>query len=385
MRGRVAKRGKSWILVLDVGRDPNTGKRRQHFETLRTEREAERRLADLLKEAHAGSYVRPTKQTAGEYLRDWLETYARSHVRPLTFHRYRGIVEHDLVPVLGAILLSALQPTDVQAMHAAGIRRGLSARTVVQHHRVLSEALKHAERWGLVSRNVARLITPPRPEYREARFLYAAEAARFIDAARATPYFTMLALDLATGLRRGELLGLLWRDLDLDRGTLQVNRALYALPGRGLELMEVKSPKSRRQVALSPNAMLLLRRHREQVEATRAVGGETLSANALVFSHPDGRPISPNTVSHAFTRIARDAGIEGARLHSLRHSHASLLLAQGVDLKDIQTRLGHSSIAITGDLYAHLTDQRQREVAVRFDEALSIPPPTERDPLVSNP
>ena len=118
--------------------------------------------------------------------------------------------------------------------------------------------------------------------------------------------------------------------------------------------------------------MLLLRRHREQAEAARSVGGETLSPNALVFSHPDGRPISPHTVSHAFTRIARGAGIQGARLHSLRHSHASLLLAQGADLEDIQARLGHSTIAITGDLYAHLTGQRQREVAARSDDALPI-------------
>ena len=329
-------------------------------------------LGAMLKQAQDGSLVKPTRLTTGAYLQQWLDSYARSHVRPLTLWRYRGIVERHLVPAIGNVPLTSLQPLHVQQAHNQALAAGLSARSIVQHHRVLSEALKHAEQWGMASRNVARLVTPPRLAYKEARFLDAAEARRLIEAARSTPYYALIDLGLATGLRRGELLGLQWRDIDLERGSVQVSRALQHIPGAGLQLHDVKSTRSRRQLALSPSAVLVLRAHRDQAEAVQAEAGAELEPSAFVFCHPTGRPLSPNTVSHVFQRVAMVAGIDGAGFHSLRHSHASLLLAQGANLKDIQILLGHSTIAITGDLYAHVTEQRQREVVARLDQALDV-------------
>ena len=371
MKGSVQKRGSAWKMTVDIGKDAE-GRRRQHSKTFRTRREAEAALGAILKQAQEGSLVRPTRRTTGEYLRRWVKDYAESHVRPLTLLRYHSIVERHLAPALGNVPLTSLQPGHVQQAHNLALAAGLSARSVVQHHRVLSEALKHAEQWGMVSRNVARLVTPPRPTYKEARFLDAAEAMRLIESAKSTPYFAVLALGLATGLRRGELLGLKWRDINLDKGSVQVSRTLQHIPGAGLQLHDVKSTHSRRQLALSPSAVLVLRAHRDQAEAVQAEAGAALEPSAFVFCHPTGRPLSPNTVSHAFQRVAKAAGIGGARLHSLRHSHASLLLAQGANLKDIQALLGHSTIAITGDLYAHVTEQRQQEVVARLDQALDV-------------
>ncbi len=371
MRGSIRKRGKSYTLTIDTGKDAD-GKRVQHFQTFRTLAMAEAALGEMLKQAQDGILGKPTRLTTGKYLQQWLEDYAAIHVRPTTLRGYRSIVEHHLIPAIGTVPLASLQPHHVQHAQRRALEAGLSARTVIQHHRVLSEALKHAESWGMVNRNVAGLVKPPRPSYHEARFLDADEAARLIDSARGTRYFIPLALSLMTGLRRGELLGLQWRDVDLDKDSIQVNRALHYLPGRGLLFQEVKSVHSRRQVALSPNAALLLRSHRERVEATEAEAGGSLAPNALVFGLPTGRPLSPNTLTHAFHRIARAAGIEGAHLHSLRHSHASLLLSQGASLKDIQARLGHSTIAITADLYAHITEQQRRETAAKFDQALDV-------------
>ena len=371
MKGSVRKRGNSYKLTVDIGKDAE-GRRRQHSQTFRMRKEADAALGAMLKQAQDGSLVKPTRLTTGQYLQQWLDSYARSHVRPLTLRRYRGIVERHLAPAIGNMPLTSLQPLHVQQAHNQALAAGLSARSIVQHHRVLSQALKHAEQWGMVSRNVARLVTPPRATYKEARFLDVAEARRLIEAARSTPYYALIALGLATGLRRGELLGLQWRDIDLERGSVQVSRALQHIPGAGLQLHDVKSTHSRRKLALSPNAVLVLRAHHDDAEAVQAEAGAELEPSAFVFCHPTGRPLLPNTVSDAFQRIAKAAGVEGAGFHSLRHSHASLLLAQGANLKDIQILLGHSTIAITGDLYAHVTEQRQREVVARLDQALDV-------------
>ena len=371
MKGSIRKRGNSYKLTVDIGKDAE-GRRRQHSQTFRTRKEADAALGAILKQAQDGSLVKPTRLSTGQYLHQWLDGYAQSHVRPLTLRGYRGVVERHLVPVFGNVPLTSLQPSHVQEAHSRGLAAGLSPQSVGYLHRILSEALKHAEQWGMVGRNVARLVPPPRPTYKEARFLDAAEAMRLIEAAKSTPYYALLALALATGLRRGELLGLQWRDIDLEKGNLQVSRALLHIPGVGSQLHDVKSTRSRRQLALSPNAVLVLRAHRDDAEAVRAEAGAELESTALIFCHPTGHPLAPNGVSEAFQRIAKTAGISGATFHSLRHSHASLLLAQGANLKDIQTLLGHSSIAITGNLYAHVTEQRQREVVARLDQALDV-------------
>ncbi len=371
MKGSIRKRGKSYTLTIDIGRHAD-GRRRQHTETFRTRREADAALANLLKQAQNGSYIKPSRLTLSDYLRQWLQG-REPHLRPQSIQRYRIEIERHLIPSIGTVLLSNLKPTDIQKMHRDALDAGLSPRSTGFIHRLLSQALNHAERWGLVDRNVARLAPPPKVARTEAKFLTAEEAARLVEAARATPYYAVIALGLATGLRRGELLGLQWGDIEFERSTLHVVRSLAHVPNGQTRAQQVKTESSRRIVALSPNAVLLLRAHREQVEAVQAKAGGQLKAKDFVFSHPTGKPFPPDTVSKAFRRIAKAAGIDDARLHSLRHSHASILLNAGANLKDVSTRLGHSSIAITADIYAHPSAERQAEIAARFDEALSVP------------
>lgn len=381
MKGSIRKRGRSYTLTVDIGRDAD-GRRKQHFETFRTRREADAALANVLRQAQSGSYVKPSRLTVADYLRDWLNG-REPHLRPQSFERYRFAIERNIAPSVGTILLSHLKPTDVQKMHRDALDAGLSPKSVTLLHRVLSQALKYAESWGMVDRNVARLAPPPKVARNEARSLDAKEALRLVEAVRATPYYALIALDLATGLRRGELLGLQWGDVDFERRSLRVIRSLTQTPRGALRVQDVKTDTSRRNVVLSPNAVLLLRAHREQAEAVQAVAGGQLRLDDFVFSHPTGKPFSPNHISKVFQRIARVEGLEGATLHSLRHTHASMLLDTGANLKDVSTRLGHSSIAITADIYAHPSMERQAEIAARFDEALSLPV-SSREQSVSN-
>ena len=191
-----------------------------------------------------------------------------------------------------------------------------------------------------------------------------------LDVAEGTPTYILIFTALYSGLRRGELLGLRWCDVDLLMATISVTQSLQRLYGGEFSIREPKSPRSRRLVPMPPSLAILLRQHREQQEQQRILLGSILEEADLVFAHPDGSPLDPSTVSHTFGKIARKAGLSNIRFHDLRHAHASLMLRTGADPKVISERLGHSSIAITMDIYAHILPGLQEEAVIRFEEAL---------------
>lgn len=380
MRGSIVKRSKdSWTVILNLGRDSATGKRKQQWVTVRgTKRDAERKLAELQHQMDTGTFIRPSKLTLGAFLQEWLQSYVATNVRAATLEGYRIIVERHLTPALGAIVLSELRPTHLQGYYAKALKEGrrdggggLSARTVVHHHRVLREALSHAVKWGHVGRNVADAVDPPRAVDREMNALDPGGVERLLDAARSTMYFPLIHLATFTGMRRSELLGLRWKDVDLNKGTVSIAQVLHCLPGGRIVFDQPKTAKSRRLVTLSPAPALALRAYQETVEADLALLGTTLAGDRLVFCQVDGSPLLPNTVTHAFAKTVQRAGLAGITFHSLRHTHASILLQQGVSSKTVAERLGHSTVVITLDTYSHVTPGVKEDAANRFEEALS--------------
>ena len=381
MRGHIRQRAKgSWTLTVELPTDPTTGKRQQMYETVHgSKRDALRRLSELQVQVDAAGFMKPSRMTLGEFLGQWLRDYAKTNVRPRTLEGYQGIVRAHLIPRLGNIPLSELQPSHLQHHYSNALENGrldgkpggLSPRSVLHHHRVLSEALSHAVKWGLTARNVAQAVDPPSPRRAEIALLDTAAIGRLLEAAQGTVYYPMIHLALYTGLRRSEFLGLRWSDVNLDMATLSVVQVMHKLRDGRVIFQEPKSAKGRRLVALSPAAVLALRAHRERQEADLAMLGVRLSGDVLVFSHVDGSPYLPDSVSHAFTKIVRRAGLKGVRLHDLRHAHASLMLRQGVHPKIVQERLGHSTIAITLDTYSHVTPGLQEAAALKFDEQLA--------------
>jgi len=384
VRGHLTKRSpNSWTMVLEFGRDPATGKRRQQWTTVKGPRpDAERKLAELLHQVDTGAFVKPTKLTLSAFLEQWLRDYAATNVRPRTFEGYRTVVRSQLVPKLGHIALAELRPAHLQAYYAKALTEGrvdgkpggLSARSVLHHHRVLSEALSHAVKWGLVTRNVAKAVDPPRPERVEMNALDADGVWRLLEAAQGTPYHPMLHLAIYTGMRRSEILGLRWMDVDFRMATISVVQVMHRLRGGRIVFQEPKTQKGRRLVDLSPTAVLALRAHHERQEAKQDMLGLALAGSDLVFSQPDGSPSLPDTLSHAFAKIAARAGLPGVRLHDLRHTHATLMLRQGVHPKVVQERLGHSTIGVTLDTYSHVTPGLQRAAAMTFDRELEGSP-----------
>jgi len=357
-----------------------TGRRRQKSETVKgTKRDAERTLREVLLSLEQGSYVKPNKMTLGELLRQWLKDYASMNTTDRTQESYTSIVERHLIPAVGKISLIDLQAQNIQGYYAKKLsdgrvdgNGGLSARSVVYHHRILSKALDYAVKMGLVVRNVAKVVEPPRVARVTMQTLSPEEVSRFLDVARDTDYYVYFATLLYTGLRRGELLALRWRNLDLGSGKLSVVETAYRLGSGEYRIKEPKTAQSRRTVILPPSLVELFRVYRFDQELLRIQLGISLNADDFVFIRPDGSPINPNAITLAFRRIIKRAGLKGIRIHDLRHTHASLMLKAGIHPKVVSERLGHANIGITLDLYGHVLPWLQEAAAVKFDRILEV-------------
>lgn len=360
----------SWELTIDLGQDAD-GKRKRKFVSVKgTKKLAEEKLRELLTSLDKGIPLDTSKATVREFLEQWLSIYVETNTSPRTVEGYREKIRSYIIPRIGTIPIAKLTPQHVQSIYAEMLDKGLSARTALHAHRVLREALGHGMKWGLLVRNVCDSVDPPRPQRKEMTALDAPDIQRFLNAASASPYGPFFFLALYTGMRRSELLGLKWSAVDLTTKAISVTATLQRIPGQGLQVMQPKTSRSRRLVSLPPEAAALLGGLKvKQREAHQDLSMEW-SESSYVFSHPDGRPMYPNTVSLAFAKIIKKAGLPHVRLHDLRHTHATIMLKQGVDPKTIADRLGHASVVITLDTYAHVLPGMQEAAALKFEEGI---------------
>lgn len=383
MRGHIRPRGKdTWALIIDVGKDPETGKRKQRWFTFKgTKREAENELARLVHEANQGTLPDATKLTVGQYLERWLQDYVRTSTSQRTYDRYRQVIQLHLAPALGSIRLADLRPLHLQGYYTKalaegrkdGRQGGLHPRTVLQHHRIIHEALEHAVRWQLVPRNVADAVTPPRVEHREAVMPAEDDVQRLLEAARGDRMYIPILLAVTAGLRRGEIAGLRWRDIDFEAGTLTVRQTLQLSPEKGYFFKEPKSAKGRRTIKLPPTTVEALRQHRKEQARLRLLVGEKYQDNDLVFCRPDGRHADLRNFTNHFWAVLDKAGLPHMPFHALRHFHATLLLSSGVPLRAVSDRLGHAAPSVTVNVYNHLLPGAEEGAARMVEEALFAP------------
>ena len=325
-------------------------------------------LSEILHQLDTGTFMLPGKTTLAEYLEKWLSDYAKPNLSPRGFERYASIIQKDLIPHLGGMPLTQVRPEHLQEYYTAKLNDGLAAGTVRYYHAVIHVALQTAVKWGLVARNVADAVSPPRAHRTEMQTWDEDEINRFLKAAKDTPYYALFYTALFTGMRRSELLALRWQDVDFILSQVYVSRSLHQLKDGSYIFTEPKSAKSRRTIALSPSAILMLKDHREKQELERAVLGIPLTDDDLVFSTLEGNPLRPNTVTRAWTMLAAHSGLKVIRLHDARHTHASLMLKQGIHPKIVQERLGHASIQMTLDTYSHVAPGLQQAAAEGFDK-----------------
>jgi integrase len=368
MRGSIRQKGKnSWQLQVYTG-PGSDGKPRRHFETVRGKKgDAQRRLREVLSSLDNGTYMKPSKTTLGEYLERWLNAYAMSNLSPRGYERYRDIIRAHFKPAIGNLLLNHLQVEHLQSCYANWLKQGLSAGTVRYHHAVIHKALQDAVEWRLLVRNVADAVKPPPKQSPDMQTWNEYELARFLDAARDSQYYELFYLDLFTGMRRSELLALRWQDIDFILGQVYVNRGLHQLKDGSYVFTPPKSAKSRRTIALTPSTILVLREYYRKKQFDAPLMGKQVADRDLVFGTPEGKPLRPNTITRAWTMLAAKADVKPIRLHDARHTHASLMLKQGIHPKIVQERLGHSSIQITLDTYSHVAPGLQEAAAQSFD------------------
>lgn len=375
-RGTIKSRSSgSYRIRYSLGRDPVSGKRRFGTATVRgTRKDAERELTRLLRTADTGEHVDPSRMTVGQWLDQWLDTI-RGEVTPKTHERYADIAESYLVPALGNAPLTKLTPTQIQNANNAwatgrrdGKPGGLSPGTRRYIHHILKAALSRAVEQQVLVRNPATVLRPPKIERQEMTTLSTEQSARLLETIRHIRLYWPVLLALSTGMRRGEILALRWRNVDLDRATLRVMESLEQTKAG----IRFKAPKSDRTRAITLPAFAvdeLRRLKREQAEELLRVGVRQ-SGDTLVCCREDGEPKLPNSLTNDFTYIiGRAKDIPRVRFHDLRHSHATQLLLAGVHPKIAQERLGHSTIVMTLDLYSHVTETMQSDAAERLDAA----------------
>jgi integrase len=396
-RGYIRQRSTgTWTITVDAGVDPVTGKRRQKVRTVRgTKAFAERERTRLLAEVDARRLnAGPGRLTVGAYLLEQWLPHMKPRLAERSFERYEGIVRAHLVPALGAFKLRDLEPLHIQRYYAAALQNGrrdgrgaLSAKTVLHHHRLLSEALKQARRWRLLAVNPAEDVQPPRARRPERVIVDDELAHRILQVARATPLEIPVTLALGLGLRLGEVLGLRWEDVSLEPGrelaeirqTAQSLRAdvvaeLRASPNPpqtcGIVVFkEPKTDQSRRTVDLPAFVAEALRALRKDQAERRLLLGPAWDPHGhdLIVERGDGRPWPTHDASHAFATFAARHGFPQVRFHDLRHAFATLSLAAGTDLKVVSESMGHTSIKITADLYQDVIPRLRRDAADRLD------------------
>lgn len=325
-----------WMARASVGHDKKTGKLQRVTFYGKTRAEAAAKLNEALAFTSRGRSAPATKLTLGEWLIRWHETYSKPKVRQSTWEMYESLIRIHLVPGLGKMKLRDLRPEHLQRFYneklaSGNVRRegGLAPRTVHYMHAVLHSSLKQAVREGLVLRNVAEDVSPPRHERSEIKPPSSEETARLLEAAKGHRLYLLFLLAWATGARRGELLGLRWQDIDLERRTMAIARTLHRTRAQGLVFTEPKTALSRRSIPLPKIACRELRAHKARQSEERLLIGAAYEDQGLVFATPDGKPMDPDNAARTFDALLKKAGLPHYRFHDLRHAFATRLLELG--------------------------------------------------------
>ena len=368
MKGHIRERSPGhWAIVIDTHDAQGQRKRRWHsFQG--TKREAQVECARLISEMQGGGAVDPSRITVSEFLdrfeRDWVAVHVSAH----SAGRYQGALGH-VRRHLGDVQLQKIRPADVAGLCATLSRSGLAPRTIRLIHTVLHRALGQAKTWGLIRDNVTESVKPPPTPDQETSMLQPEQARELLERLRGHPLYLLASLALATGMRRNEMLALRWRDVDLDAGRLTIEQSLEQTRAHGIRIKGPKTRKGRRTISLPASTVTELRAHwRAQQEQRLALGMGRAPADSPVLAAYDGRPQSPNAVTKAWPVAMAAIGMSGVTLHSLRHTHASMLVASGMDILTVSRRLGHSSPTITLGVYGHLvsgTDDRAADIMER--------------------
>ena len=373
MEGSIRKRGKrSYELTIELGRGAD-GERLRKYESVKgTKAQAQQKLRELLALTDKGIPVGSQKIIFSEWLTKWMTDYVVPNTRQKTIERYEGLIRKHISPVLGHIDLTKVSPSDIQGLEAKLSGDGMAPQGVQLVHNVISGAYKYALRMETAWRNPAKNVTPPKITRTEVEPPDTARVKKILNLAegQSHPFYACIHLLAYTGLRRGEALALRHQDLNLETGNISVVQSLGRSLHKGLVFEPTKTQAGRRSIDIDEETVAVLRAHIGKQLLFQLESEGSYQEGGLLFADPLGRPFNPMSLTRAFQSLAKQAGVFGAKLHDLRHFHASLMLQNGGSLLLVSKRLGHASISTTGDVYGHLMPGWQKEAANAFAEAM---------------
>lgn len=368
-RGHVRQRGEKWVAIVELPPDVVTGKRQQRWVTCGSRKEADRTVTKLLRELDTTG-VAPTGTTLNDFLTRYVDTVTALHAEPNTLRTYRSRIRNHIAPRIGHITLDKLTPAHLAGMYAAMAAAGASSRTIRHCHAILHVALQQALLWGEVYRNVVDMVKGPTVRQKRWAVWTNAQAVTFLNAIEADRLVALYHVAIATGMRQGELLGLKWADVDWLRGSLEVQRSITR-DGTVQREKDTKTEAGRRLIAVGPETLTILRAHKTRQDGERDAAGKAWAEKDLIFCRLDGGYYSDTTLRWQWRKTVKRLGLPTMRFHDLRHFHATLLLRAGVHPAIVAQRLGHASVAVTMNVYSHVTPDMQSAAVDAVSAALA--------------
>lgn len=374
MRGSIVQRGNSISIVVDLGRDPQTGKRQQKwFSGYKTKKAAEKDLPKILLKAQNGELVKSNSINVTDFFTEWLDNHSKKNdLSPTTINGYENIINNHVIPYFGQRKLQDLKTYDIQKYFDDKFNSGLSAKTLTQHYRVIKKALTYALKMKLIEYDICRDVERPKEKKFEQQILTIEQVTQLLELIKGNWYYEVpVVLGVLVGLRRGEILGLRWTDIDFINKTITIANTQQKVKGEVI-FKEPKTAKSKRTIAITDDIIDVLKRHKKaQAQLKLAYDGEWGNDIDLVCTRENGKPITPTVLSTSFKNYLIRNGLPGIRFHDLRHTNATIMLAAGIHVKAAGNRLGHSKSQTTLDIYSHVLQSVDRESAEKIRAVLS--------------
>ncbi|MBO9128503.1 tyrosine-type recombinase/integrase [Bacillus sp. 165] len=368
----VKRIGEKWGFRIDAGRNPKTGKRKQVYRSgFKTKREAEAALAKIKLELNQGKYFEPSKQLFGDYIDYWLLNSYKNEVQITTFEKVEGVVTSHIIPFFQYFSLHEIKAFHIDQFYTEKIKTGLSPAYVKVMHNALSKAFQKAIKWELIRENPVKGVTAPTVPKTSKEVWTVEEANRFLDTCTEWNALVPFMLGIFTGMRRGEILGLKWRNIDLKKGVIYVRENLVQTR-TGLILKDLKTSSSLRDVHISTTVVEVLKKYRNEQGKWKERLGKAYIDQDFVVCTLNGNPVYPRNLLRKFSETIKLAKVPKMSFHGLRHTHATILMALGENPKAIAERLGHSRVGVTLDVYSHTNQEMQRKMANRFEKGVNV-------------
>ncbi len=375
MKGYFRKRGSKWSFSIDVGRDPETGKRKQKTVSgFKTKKEAEKACAELISQIENNEYIKESTDDYESYLLEYMENVAKHSIRPSTYELQLFICKKHIIPEIGNLKLKDIKPRHLQALYSRKMYTGLAASYIRNMHAIISKSLRKAAEWGAIKENIASLVTPPRIEKRQVRTWDLEETNKFLQEIKKrktgnSKLYIAYILAIYCGMRKGEILGLRWKDCDLEKGIIRIQQTLVKTKGK-LYFQEPKTKGSIRTIKVPDLAIQTLKAHKLKQKEIKLATSSAYEDHDLVVANWTGSMIDPADINADFKIACKFADVPQIRFHDLRHTHATLLLQLGENPKVVSERLGHADVSITLNTYSHVLPTMQENLAQNFNTAM---------------